>query len=194
MPRASVKVSPAARWRVLPSQLSHISPWVTTASASKGCECVSTTVPGAHSRIRASSKPAARTLDLKSSNVSAITLTSSGCRYRIYRSGRCRGALLAARLGPGKRLVRIAGGHDPVDDRRVGHLDLEDAGHDDDAGQADVGHGGLVAMAEDAGLRVHAKALLDRREARAEPLQLPGTPGGVVEAARCGQVLLDPRR
>ena len=107
----------------------------------------------------------------------------------------CRSSLRRAFLAAG-RCHRECGtllalGHDAVDGRDVRHLDLEQARDDDDAGQADVGDGHAVAVAEDAGLGVVREPLLDCLQAGREPVNLPGAPGDVVELSLRGQVFLD---
>src|SRR4051812_19090619 len=79
----------------------------------------------------------------------------------LERMGACEGILLEA-------------GVDDARDGRVGReIHVEQLGADRVADQADVRHGGTVAMAEATSLRVTAEVGLERRERLAEPVLNP---------------------
>ena len=88
----------------------------------------------------------------------------------------------------------LASGEDPVDRRNVWHLDLEDAHDHHDAGQANIGQSGRLAMTEAAGLGLVCQSLFHRLQSRGEPVNLPCAPGGIVKLALGAQVFLDARR
>ena len=90
---------------------------------------------------------------------------------------------MAVRGRFGECVQRLAAGDDALYRGDACHLNLEHPHHRDDAGQTNVGHGGHLAMAESAGLRLARQPLLHRLQAGGEPLDLPGAPSGIVKLA-----------
>jgi len=100
---------------------------------------------------------------------------------------------LAKRISLGERIELFAYSHDAIDGRDVSYLDLEDAHHHDNAGQADVGHCRRIAMAESARIGFGGQTLFQRLQAGREPVNLSVPPRSIVEVAGSGEVFLDAR-
>lgn len=88
----------------------------------------------------------------------------------------------------------ITGDHDTVQRRRVGHRDLQDAHHRPQTGPTNVSAGGLLAMTKGASISLARQTGLDRAQTGAQPVRLPGAPGGIIEAAHTAQVFFYLRR
>ncbi len=65
-----------------------------------------------------------------------------------------------------KRLMPFAGRENPVDGRRLRHVDFEDRQHDFDACETDIRQRDIFAMAERAGFRFRLQPLLKRLQSR----------------------------
>jgi hypothetical protein len=87
----------------------------------------------------------------------------------------------------------VTGGHDPVDSRNVRDLDLEHTRHSDNTREANIRHGGFIAMTERARFRRARQTFFDCGETRAEPADLPCAPRCIVESTRCLKILFHTR-